>query len=173
MATLKHLYDPGGTNDKGRFIEIWLDRHIWVSGPFFFQRHSLTMPQQSIQSSAKSSRSSLQSSISMSSLSSKLDARAKAIKASVKHMRNAVKTIAQPLKRAKHAVSSHSSQAGTDAEADELPTNNNVSTVSNDLSEVIEVDSDGEGSNKLEQELGMFLDTSFCSLLVILSSSCH
>ena len=70
-------------------------------------------------------------------------------------------------------MSNHSLQSGTDAEADGLPTDDHASMVSNDLSEVIEVDSDGTEVDKLEWELGMYLNTSFCSLLVILFSSCR
>jgi len=58
---------------------------------------------------------------------------------------------ARPLKRRKHATSL---QDDADTEADKSLADDRISTISNDISETIEVSSGGEDGDKLEKELG-------------------
>ena len=122
------------------------------------------MPRSSIKSSTKSStkssRSSLQSAISTSSLSKAVRSGAKAIERGVKHIKKGASAIAHPLKRAKHTLLNVSSPVGSDA--DHSPT---ASVNTQELPEVIDIDSDGEELGDLEKELGVH---TFLSLLIIL-----
>jgi hypothetical protein len=111
-------------------------------------------------SSKKSSSSSIRSTT--PSVSSTAISSAKAVGRGLKRIKNGASKIIRPLKRAKHALSTVSSPAISDAEDDPASIN------TNETPEVIEVGSDGEELDDLEKELGKSL-----FILFLLSHSFH
>lgn len=109
-------------------------------------------------SSARSSRSSLQSVVSTSSLP-------KAIGRGIKRIKKGASAITRPLKRAKHVLSNVSSPAVSDAENDPAAGEDQESMKTDELVEVIDLDSDSE-LNDLEKELGTHPCHSFLAIFL-------
>ena len=116
-----------------------------------------------MKSSAKSSRSSLHSTT--SSVSGAARSSAKAIGLGIKRIKQGAIAAVRPLKRTKHALSNVSSPVISGAE-DDTTTDEQASIKTNELPDVIAVDSDGE-SKDLDDDLG----SSRYSFHVVLSYS--
>jgi hypothetical protein len=111
----------------------------------------------STKSSAKSSHSSLRSTLSTSSISSTVRSGAKAVKRGVKRVKKGASAIIRPFKHSKHALSNVSTPAVSDVKDGPAVDEEQGSVKSYASSEVIEVDSDSEELNNLEnleKELG-------------------
>ena len=141
---------------KKQSIKIWL-HHLKVS-QIPSLSFTLLMPHSLItNSSAKSLHSSPQSTVSTSSLS-------KAIRCGVKHIKKGASAITHPLKWAKHVLSTIfspvvSDQGDINGDQDSMN--------SQEVLEVININSDGKDSNKLERELGTHTSLSlFITLLI-------
>ncbi len=154
--------------EKKQSIEIWL-RHLKVRlNPSLF--FTFLMPKSCItQSSAKSSRSSLQSAVSTSSTSKAVRSSAKAVGRGVKRIKKVASSIARPLKRAKRAGSNVSSLVVSNEGGDGGDPTASGDEVSVDAGpEVIEINSGGEETDELEEELGKHELLSFLPVDILL-----
>ena len=164
------LLNPNEVDGKKLSIEIWLG-HIKVGQILSF----ILLILMSTKSSAKS-RSSIRSTLSTSSISSTVQSGAKAVKRGVKRVKKGASAIIRPFKRSKHALSNVSTPAASDAEDGPTVDKGQGSVKSYASSQVIDVDSDPEELNNLEnleKELGAHSFHSFLtiSLISIISGS--
>ncbi len=100
-------------------------------------------------STKSSTKGSLRSTVPTSSISNSVRSRAKTIKCGIKRIKKSANALVRPFKRAKHALSNVSTPVVSDGEDDSVRTEDQATD------EVIEVSSDGEGQEKLKEDLGV------------------